>query len=102
MPIITQYGETEEVIPWNHYPKTKEWRPKRRKYRKVEPTKPHNGHFEDHLINLMKVSPEYKKIVLSKHNGKKLPNGEIRVGDDLKWNPKTGLISKYQKEDLVD
>jgi len=97
MPIITQFGETEEVIPWNHYPKTKEWRPRTRKYKKPDDKLPHKGNFEKHRINLMKVSPEYKKIVLSKHNGKKLPNGEIRVGDDLKWNPKTGLISKYEE-----
>lgn len=96
MPIITQFGKHEEVIPWNHYPKTKEWTPRKRKTRVVDDRKPHNGNFPPHRINLMKVSPEYKKIVLSKHNGKVLENGEIRVGDDLKWNPKTGLISKYE------
>jgi hypothetical protein len=50
----------------------------------------------------MQESSEYKKIVFSKHNGKVLPNGEVRVGDDMKWNPKTGLISKYQEENLVE
>lgn len=97
MPIITQFGKYEEVIPWNHYPTTKEWKPKTRKPRNVDDTNPHNGNFLKHEINLMKESTEYKKIVLSKHNGKRLSNGEIRVGDDMKWNPKTGLISKYEE-----
>jgi len=97
MPIITQYGEFEEVIPWNHYPTTKEWRPKTRKYKKPNDKIPHNGNFLGHEINLMQESTEYKKIVFSKHNGKVLPNGEVRVGDDMKWNPKTGLISKYEE-----
>lgn len=97
MPIITQFGKYEEVIPWNHYPTTKEWTPKKRKYRKIDDKTPHNGNFDNHLINLMKESQEYKKIVLSKHNGKRLSNGEIRVGDNMKWNPKTGLISKYEE-----
>lgn len=45
-------------------------------------------------IDLMRV-PEYRKIVLSKHNGKVMPNGDIRVGDDMVSEYKTGLIKKY-------
>ena len=45
-------------------------------------------------IDLMKV-PEYRKIVLSKHNGKVLENGDVRVGDDMVWNSRTGMIGKY-------
>ena len=94
MPIITQFGKHEEVIPWSYYPKTKEWRPKTPKAKKAEPKTPHNGNFAKHQINLMKVSPIYKEIVLSKHNGKLLPNGDIRVGSDMGWNQKTGKIYK--------
>ena len=46
-------------------------------------------------IDLMKV-PEYKKIVLSKHNGKQIGKYEWRVGDNMVWNSRTGLISKYE------
>lgn len=46
-------------------------------------------------IDLMKVSPIYRKIVMSKHNGKVLPNGDVRVGDDMVSEYKTGLIKKY-------
>jgi len=45
-------------------------------------------------IDLMRV-PEYRKIVTSKHNGKVLENGNVRVGDDMVWNRKTGMISKF-------
>lgn len=45
----------------------------------------------------MKV-PEYKKIVLSKHNGKQIGKYEWRVGDNMTWNSRTGLISKYNGE----
>ena len=48
-------------------------------------------------IDLMKV-PEYRKIVLSKHNGKVLENGDVRVGDDMVWCKKTGMINKFQKK----
>ena len=46
-------------------------------------------------IDLMKVSPIYREIVMSKHNGKVLPNGDVRVGDDMVSEYKTGLIKKY-------
>lgn len=98
MPIITQYkGAKDEVIPWNHYPTTKEWRPRTHKAKKVDPTIPHNGNFRKHEINLMKVCDEYKKIVLSKHNGKVVGKYEWRVGDNMIWNSRTGLISKYEE-----
>ena len=32
---------------------------------------------------------------MSKHNGKVLPNGDVRVGDDMVSEYKTGLIKKY-------
>lgn len=49
-------------------------------------------------IDLMKV-PEYRKIVLSKHNGKQVGKYEWRVGDDMIWHSRTGLIRMITDEE---
>mgnify|MGYP006435549845 CR=1 FL=1 len=37
-------------------------------------------------------SKEYNKIVKEKHNRKILPNGDIRIGNDMAISKKTNLI----------
>lgn len=49
------------------------------------------------IIDLMKV-PLYREIATSKHNGKLLPNGDVRVGSDMAHNPKTGKIYKLETQ----
>jgi hypothetical protein len=53
------------------------------------------------LINLMKV-PEYRKIALSKHNGKQVGKYEWRVGDNMIWHSRTGLIRMITDEEKAN